>query len=277
MDVKVTRTGDWDLAQRISQACARDVKAALRAAIRLEAEDCRSAMVEGIIAGAPGGQKFKPLAASTLAFRRAAAAGRQLAAGRRKTASLKTAYREKEAALTGARRAGMYVSRKKFGTAASRYGKLQKAIGRAKLSTSNRVLGQAARGGIGTKPLIQHGDLLGSIRAVHKGDVSFIGILRTAKTKDGKSLFNVARSHEFGAGPKAVKMSPKQRRFLMAMFRTIGTAPKVGKGGGGVLTIRIPPRPFVAPVFKALFGNQKAVGERIKGRLLALLPLSSKP
>jgi hypothetical protein len=126
------------------------------------------------------------------------------------------------------------------------------------------------------QPLIQSGDLVGSIRAVHKGDTSFIGILRTAKTKDGKSLFNIARAHEYGAGPKAVRMSPKQRAFLAMMFKRIGTL-KVGKGGGGVLTIRIPARPFVRPVFKALFGDDLNTMKRITKRLAALLPLAPKP
>jgi hypothetical protein len=129
---------------------------------------------------------------------------------------------------------------------------------------------------VGTKALIGAGDLIGGIRAIHKGDTSFIGIMRSARSRDGKSLYNVARIHEFGAGPKAVAMTPKQRAYLHAMFKRIGTL-KVGKGGGGVLTIRIPARPFVRPVFNALFGDDLNTMKRITKRLANLLPLAPKP
>lgn len=276
MNVLVIKTGDWGLAERIAQAFPRDIREALRTVVRQEAEDVRTAMVEGIIAQAPGGERFKALAASTLAFRRAQAAGGALAAGRKKIAGLRTKAAEKERGLTAARHAGMYVSRNKFGTAASRYQKLQSAIGRARVSTSGKAIAQAMRKGINDKALVGGGDLIGSIRAIHKGDTSFIGILRTAKTKDGKSLFNVARIHEFGGGPKAVRMSKKQRAFLHAMFRTIGTV-KTAKGGGGVLTIRIPARPFVRPVFRALYGDDLTTMKRIAKRLVAALPLIPMP
>lgn len=61
-------------------------------------------------------------------------------------------------------------------------------------------------------PLIQHGDLLGSIKP-HRidGDIWFVGILKNAKTSDGDSLVDIANVLEHGSdGP----IRPKNGKYL---------------------------------------------------------------
>ena len=70
----------------------------------------------------------------------------------------------------------------------------------------------------GSKALIRRGDLVGSIKTVVKAGGVFIGILRTAKTKNGGELGNIAKLSEKGSRPITIKMTPKMRRFLFAMF-----------------------------------------------------------
>jgi hypothetical protein len=110
---------------------------------------------------------------------------------------------------------------------------------------------RAFRGFGGTKPLIVTGALRNSISVVKlPGGVVFVGVRRGGPgAKGGKSGANIAEIHEFGAS-FTVRMTPKMRRFLAAAYRRAGVPfgrPGGGKGSG-VLTIRIPARPFVGPV-----------------------------
>jgi hypothetical protein len=96
----------------------------------------------------------------------------------------------------------------------------------------------------GTKPLLVSGAMRSAITVIKTTGGVFVGIKRAAKgTKGG---VNLAELHEFGGGPWTRPMTPKQRRFLAAAFAAAGQ--KFGQGGGGVLKIRIPARPFIGPV-----------------------------
>lgn len=83
------------------------------------------------------------------------------------------------------------------------------------------------RGGGGTKPLIQTGALIGGITATRTGDGVFVGLLRQAKSKGGKSLANIGAIHEFGAS-WTQPLSPKARRFLFAAIRNAGLSRSSG-------------------------------------------------
>lgn len=109
----------------------------------------------------------------------------------------------------------------------------------------------------GTKPLNRTGSLRGSV-VVHRaggsgpGGAVFIGILRQSRSKDGKSLVNIGEIHEYGR-TWTQAMTAKSRRFLFAVMKKSGIAPSGsgGKGGGaGKVTITIPARPFLGPVFE---------------------------
>lgn len=108
------------------------------------------------------------------------------------------------------------------------------------------------RGFGGSKPLIWTGGLRGAITVTKMGDAVFVGILRQAKHKSGKSLVNIGEIHEFGSRTFTVPFTAKMRRFLFAAMRAAGMSKPASKGGGGksALTIRIPARPFIGPVIE---------------------------
>jgi phage gpG-like protein len=68
--MSVGRSGDWALARRLLASGPARLKGAIATAVRQEAQLLRKQIVEGITNQAPGGQPFKPLAATTLAARR---------------------------------------------------------------------------------------------------------------------------------------------------------------------------------------------------------------
>jgi hypothetical protein len=75
-----------------------------------------------------------------------------------------------------------------------------------------------------SKPLINHGDLLASIKyqqiATGSGKAGyFVGVHRSARSRTGGSLANIAEIHEFGTSPYVINVTPKMRRFWYAMFK----------------------------------------------------------
>ena len=66
----IVRVGDWALASRILTGAAPRVRRAMDRAVLQEAHFLRGKIVEGIVAQAPAGQTFRPLAPTTLAVRR---------------------------------------------------------------------------------------------------------------------------------------------------------------------------------------------------------------
>lgn len=66
----ITMIGDWAAAQAFLTSGPTRVDAALKVAIRREAELFRKEVVQGIAKQAPGGQSFKPLSPNTIAMRR---------------------------------------------------------------------------------------------------------------------------------------------------------------------------------------------------------------
>ena len=122
------------------------------------------------------------------------------------------------------------------------------------------------RGFRGQKALIRSGDLRNSIQVKMVGTAAFVGALRSKRSRDGRSLANIARAQEFGTKPKAVTITPKMRRFLFAMLRTTKATRGVAGAGGGVIIIKIPPRPFLRPVFDK-FGAPSVIRPRLMARL----------
>jgi hypothetical protein len=121
----------------------------------------------------------------------------------------------------------------------------------------------------GTKALVRQGDLRNSVAVKEQGEAVFVGVHRSAVGKDGKSLANVAEIHEYGAGPYVVMLTDKVRRALFALIREAGVEraePKTG-GGTGFIVIRIPPRPFVGPIWQQWGTPPEQVAERFMARL----------
>ncbi len=108
----------------------------------------------------------------------------------------------------------------------------------------------------GTKALIRRADLRNAVivKKLPEFGAAFVGVLRTAVGKDGKSLCNIAEMNENGAGPIVVPITPKSRRFYFAALAHAGISPPASAGGTGgglaIAIVRIPARPTFGPVFK---------------------------
>lgn len=98
----------------------------------------------------------------------------------------------------------------------------------------------------GSKALIVRGDLRNSITVIVQGDEAFIGVSRSARSKDGASMMDLAKLHEFGGPPVIIPMTPKMRRFLFALLRQAGKERSCG-GRRGVIVAQVPARPFLRP------------------------------
>jgi hypothetical protein len=104
----------------------------------------------------------------------------------------------------------------------------------------------------GSKVLIHTAALRNSTTVKRMGRGTFIvGVYRRAARGA-----NIAAVHEFGA---SIRITPKMRRFLAAKMREAGVAPSGGPGTG---YIRIPPRPFLRPVFDQEYGDRAAATQR---------------
>lgn len=125
----------------------------------------------------------------------------------------------------------------------------------------------------GQDPLKVRGDMRNSVNVTQTGDGAFVGILKTAKNKDGKLLYNLAMLHEFGSKSIVVHVTAKSSRFYHAAMARGGISLPGGHGHGGgypIVIIRIPARPFFGPIFKKI-GDPNEVRARMYQRLNALL------
>lgn len=140
----------------------------------------------------------------------------------------------------------------------------------------------------GTKALIVSAALRNSITVKNVGrGRAFVGVLRGQESPDGKQLFNIARVHEVGA-TVVIKVTPRMRRFLMAMLRRAGLGARGQKGrdktgrytkrrwrpaggaGGvakGVVVVQIPARPFISPVIQDMLSNPAELQRRLAMRI----------
>lgn len=125
----------------------------------------------------------------------------------------------------------------------------------------------------GTKALTRTGGLWRSIKAQEverqgRGFKILVGVNRKARSryhggKQGAQLINVAMAQEFGTKPFFIRVTPRLRKFWLAMwYRGIVATPL--KSSTTVLgPIQLPARPFVGPVFEA---NKAQSPKRIQDR-----------
>lgn len=126
----------------------------------------------------------------------------------------------------------------------------------------------------GTKPLIRTGTFRGSV-AVHKdGDNYFVGILRSARSADGKSLVNIGMIHEAGA---TVVITPKMRAAFFGLLKKHGLVqqgPRLPNGrffsGAARNSFQIPARPTFGPVFD-MYARPNDVRKRFIKNLAEML------
>jgi len=122
----------------------------------------------------------------------------------------------------------------------------------------------------GSKALIVRGDLRNSITVFVQGDEAFVGVSRSARSKDGASMMDLAELHEFGGPPVIIPMTPKMRRFLFALLRQAGKEP-TGGNGRGVIVVQVPARPFLRPAFEKF---REGAGRRFLERVAKELGLA---
>jgi phage gpG-like protein len=121
----------------------------------------------------------------------------------------------------------------------------------------------------GTKALLVRGDLRNSITVILHGDEAFIGVPRSARGSDGKSLVDLARVHEYGSDPIIIPLTPRMRRYLFALLKRAGKEP-TGGSGRGVVVVQVPARPFLRPAFERF---RKGAGRRFLERVAEHLGL----
>ncbi len=123
----------------------------------------------------------------------------------------------------------------------------------------------------GTKALLVHGDLRNSITVTKDDDRVFVGVLRTARNRAGKSLVDIAALNEHGARPIVVRLTPKARAFLHAAFRHAGLdGANTGQPSTGIAVVQVPARPFLAPVFEK-YAQPEQISRRFLERVAAQL------
>lgn len=124
----------------------------------------------------------------------------------------------------------------------------------------------------GTKALIRSGYLRNSVTVVNRGDDYFTGVLKSAKSKDGKSIADIASVHENGSRPILIKTTPAMMRLLAAAFRAEGLTEPAPTGANktGIIVVQIPARPFIGPVF-AKYGSLSVALPRMEERLRKIL------
>ncbi len=124
----------------------------------------------------------------------------------------------------------------------------------------------------GTKALLRRGDLRNAIAVQEVGDAVFVGIRRTAKNSQGEALVDIAQLNEHGSKPIVIRITPKMAALLHMAFRKSGNTNRMGppRPSTGIITIQIPARPFLAPVFEK-FGQPEESSKRFAERVAKLM------
>lgn len=129
------------------------------------------------------------------------------------------------------------------------------------------------RGFRGSKALIERGDLRNSVKVTETPEGAFIGILRTARSRDGDQLANIAETQEEGR-TIVMRATPKMLALLHMAGRKTGHRTGSAAGSlfvGGVIIIKIPARPFVKPVFDKWFADKSKVQFRVLLKMARIL------
>lgn len=103
----------------------------------------------------------------------------------------------------------------------------------------------------GTKPLLDTGSLLGSIKTTldRRSRAAFVGVHRTARNPEGVDVVNIAVVHEFGTSPFVIEVTEGVRRFFWALhFKSGGKIKPLSPNKRTILHPGVPARPFIRPV-----------------------------
>lgn len=141
---------------------------------------------------------------------------------------------------------------------------------RFKKLTPSTLRTRKAKGFRGSKALLRTGELRNSITIIKRSQGVFMGIPRSARGKDGRSLIRLGQIHEFGTRPVAIRMTPAMQRFLAATLRGSRHASTGNASGTGIVIVQIPARPFLTPVMEK-HGKPGPTVVRMRKRLAVIL------
>lgn len=128
----------------------------------------------------------------------------------------------------------------------------------------------------GKKILIVTANMRNSIKAKRvRSGIATVGVAADRRTANGKLLSSVWQVQEYGA-TIAINVTPKMRRWFFTMLRKTGAydATKATSGSGNaknVWIVKIPPRPFLRPVFEEIQNNRSALQARLAKRVAAYM------
>lgn len=110
----------------------------------------------------------------------------------------------------------------------------------------SRAMGKGDR-----KPLMLTGDLRNSVSVVQVEDGWFVGVHKQARGRRSKNdMVDIASVHEFGSKRYRIRVTPKMRRFFFWLFKKTKGQIKPLKASTTEIVVRIPPRPFIGPVWE---------------------------
>lgn len=122
----------------------------------------------------------------------------------------------------------------------------------------------------GRKPLVERAQMMRAIKAYRLDPNSYmVGVLPGAVNKEGTSLLKIARIQEEGMPGRVIKISKRMAAFLAILMRHMRKTrrPKRLPGQSGYLFIKIPPRPFIRPVYDKFAKNERMVQARMRDRI----------
>lgn len=128
-----------------------------------------------------------------------------------------------------------------------------------RLSFFTKLVSWAKGHGIRGRPLMVTGDLRNSHSVVDVDfETVFVGVHRSTRGRRNKNkLVNIAAVHENGSDPISINVSPgsakgqRVRRFFFWLFKKTRGRIKPLRKDTTVLVMRIPPRPWVGPIWEA--------------------------
>ncbi len=120
-----------------------------------------------------------------------------------------------------------------------------------------------------SKALIDTATMIQSVAVEKAGSTAyFVGINRSARAADGKSLVDIAELHEFGGSPFSIRITTKVRAFFFALFKMGLISGPISPRKKVISNPGVPARPFLVPAFNAW---KKDAGENFSrdlGRML---------
>jgi len=120
----------------------------------------------------------------------------------------------------------------------------------------------------GSKPLLDTGSLLRSVSTTYEKSTmsAFVGVHRTKKAADGRSVLNLAIIHEFGTKPFVIEVTDGVRRlFWYLHFASNGAINPLSPNKTQIAHPGVPARPFIRPTITKIRPKLQAEVAKVYG------------